>query len=163
MKKLIPLLAFLSVFLVNAQAFYGKGDKKFQIGSNIQNHGNGITISYDFGAGENISFGFTSAYTLNVSSHIDAHFQDRFDLKARVNANLGSVFNISERLDIYPGLSLGLKNFGGHAGARYFFTEGFGVFTELHTPLSKYESGYLSPRERLHNQFMINFGVAFNI
>jgi hypothetical protein len=30
-------------------------------------------------------------------------------------------------MDIYPGLDLGLKNFGAHLGF-YFFTEGFGLF-----------------------------------
>ena len=71
---------------------------------------------------------------------LDADFGDRFDLKARFNANLGNVLNVDENFDVYPGLSLSLKNFGGHLGARYFFSNGFGVFTEATFPLAKYSN-----------------------
>ena len=85
------------------------------------------------------------------------------DLKAKFNANLGSVFQLGDNVDIYPGLNLGLKNFGGHLGARYFFTDGFGVFTELQTPIAKYKTEDLTAAEKLHNQFTINIGASFNI
>jgi len=42
--------------------------------------------------------------------------ETRIDLKARFNANFGSVFQLGNNVDIYPGLVLGLKNFGGHLG-----------------------------------------------
>ena len=163
MKNLILLLSILSVSLVSAQAYKGKGDNKFQVGANVQDGGTGINVSYDFGAGENISFGFSSTYLLNVDDALNAEFDDRFDIRARFNANLGNVINIDENFDLYPGLSLGLKNFGGHLGARYFFTEGFGVYTELNVPLAKYKNDDLNRAETLHNQFTVNIGASFNL
>ena len=163
MKKLILLVTILSVSFVNAQAFKGKGDNKFQVGANFQDNATGLNVSYDFGVGENISLGLTSTYALGVDEVLDADFGDRFDIKARFNANLGNVVNIDENFDIYPGLNLGLKNFGGHLGMRYFFTEGFGIYTELNTPFAKYNTDVLTPAEKLHNQFTVSLGATFNL
>ena len=163
MKKLILLVTILSVSFVNAQAFKGKGDNKFQVGANFQDNATGLNVSYDFGVGENISLGLTSTYALGVDEVLDADFGDRFDIKARFNANLGNVVNIDENFDIYPGLNFGLKNFGGHLGMRYFFTEGFGIYTELNTPFAKYNTDVLTPAEKLHNQFTVSLGATFNL
>src|SRR5689334_5819756 len=136
MKKIITLLFLASFGLTNAQqAFKGKGDAKFNVGANFQDGGSGIQASADFGLGENFSYGFVATYLLgvnefsgvygnNVYSDEQPAFEDRFDAKFRINANLSSVIGVPQ-LDIYPGLSLGLRNFGGHVGARYFFTDGF--------------------------------------
>ncbi|MEG3656491.1 DUF6646 family protein [Arenibacter palladensis] len=164
MRKLLFALIFvLAVSSVNAQAFEGKEDMKFQIGANFQDNGSGIVVTYDYGLGENFSLGLSSSYVLGVAELIDADFGDRIDLKARFNANLGSVFQLGDNVDIYPGLDLGLKNFGGHLGVRYFFSDGFGVFTELGVPLAKYKTEYLSPAEELHNQFVFSLGASFNL
>jgi len=163
MKKLILIIAMLSVAFVNAQAYQGKGDNKFQVGASFQDNATGINISYDFGVGENISLGLSSTYALGIDDKLDADFGDRFDIKARFNANLGNVVNIDENFDIYPGLNFGLKNFGGHLGVRYFFSDGFGIFTELNVPIAKYNSDTLTPAEKIHNQFIINFGATFNL
>lgn len=69
---------------------------------------------------------------------------------------------IDDNLDVYPGLHLGLKNFGGHLGARYFFSDGFGVFTEFVVPLAKYDSDIVG-FEKIHNQVSVNFGAVFNL
>tara|TARA_R110002050_G_scaffold94765_1_gene197059 strand:- start:41325 stop:41816 length:492 start_codon:yes stop_codon:yes gene_type:complete len=163
MKKLILLVTILSVSLVNAQAFIGNNDNKFQVGANFQNNATGINVSYDFGVGSNMSFGVSSTYALSVNDIIDASFGDRFDIKGRFNANLGNVISTDENFDVYPGLNLSLKNFGGHLGARYFFSDGFGLFTELNVPLAKYNNDILTPAEKLHNQFTVNFGAAFSL
>lgn len=163
MKKIVVVVMLLSVYFVNAQAYQGKGDDKFQIGANFQDNTTGINVSYDFGIGENISLGFSSTYALGINENLDAEFGDRFDLKARFNANLGNVLNADENFDIYPGLNIGLKNFGGHLGMRYFFSDGFGIFTELNTPIAKYNSDALAPAEKIHNQFTVNFGATFNL
>lgn len=171
MKLLVRLLALFCLQLTFAQAYSGKGDVKFQIGANFQNHGTGIMGSLDYGIGENISLGVASAYLLGVDKITNedgdeepfAKFEDRFDLKARFNANLGNVINVDENFDVYPGLYASLKNFGGHLGARYFFTSGFGVFTELNVPISKYNTDALSPAEKLHNQVSVSVGASFDI
>jgi hypothetical protein len=162
MKNIIVIVALLAFSFGNAQAFIGKGDSKFQVGANIQNNGSGINASYDIGVGENISLGVSSTYLLGVESALDAKFEDRFDVKARFNANIGNVLKIDENFDFYPGLNFSLKNFGGHVGARYFFTTGFGIYTEANFPLAKYSTD-LSPAEELHNQFTLNLGVSFNL
>ncbi len=163
MKKLFLVVTLLSVSFINAQAFKGKGDNKFQVGANFQSAATGLNISYDFGVGENISLGFSSTYALGIDKVLNADFSDRFDIKARFNANLGNVINIDENFDIYPGLSFGLKNFGGHLGMRYFFSDGFGLFTEFNTPLAKYKTEALTPAQTIHNQFTFTLGAVFNL
>jgi hypothetical protein len=165
MKKIIIGVALLTMSFANSQAFKGKGDTKLQIGASLQSHANGIFVSGDYGIGENISIGLSSTYVLGISglngaSIGDIPFKDKFDAKLRFNANIGNVLKIDDNLDVYPGLSLGLKNFGGHLGARYFFTPGFGVFTEFGFPLAKYDSDTVND---LNNQFTTNFGVSFNL
>ena len=163
MKNLLLLLALFITTLMSAQAFKGKGDQKLQIGANLQDNGSGINVSYDYGIGENISIGISSSYLLGVKEYIDPDFGDRFDLKGRFNANIGNVLNIDDNFDLYPGLNFSLKNFGGHVGARYFFTDGFGVYTEASFPIAKYNTDSLTPAEKLNNQFAVCLGASFNL
>lgn len=171
MKVLITIFALFCFHTNFAQAYSGAGDVKFQLGANFQNNGTGIMGSLDFGVGENISLGVASTYLLGIDKITNengdeepfAKFEDRFDFRARLNANLGNVINVDENFDVYPGLYVSLKNFGGHLGARYFFTSGFGVFTEVSIPISKYNTDSLTPAEKLHNQVAVNLGASFNI
>lgn len=174
MKKIITLLFLAAFGITQAQhAFTGKGDMKINVGANIQDGGSGIQGSIDFGLAENFSYGFVTSYLLGVNEFSGYYgdteyygkkpdFGDRFDAKFRINANLGSVFNIDEKLDIYLGLSLGLKNFGGHVGGRYFFTEGFGVFTEVGFPIAKYSNDN-EMFDHLNNQVTFSLGASFNL
>ncbi|MHA7942625.1 DUF6646 family protein [Formosa sp. 3Alg 14/1] len=162
MKNLFIIACLCVVSFANAQAFKGKGDQKFQIGASFQDNGTGITGTYDLGMGENISFGVATTYLLGVNNNLDADFGERFDIKARFNANLSSVIGIDE-LDVYPGLNFSLNNFGAHVGARYFFSEGFGVYSEINFPIAKYDTGYLTSEEKLNNQFVFNIGASFNL
>jgi hypothetical protein len=164
MKKIIVLAFIMSATLINAQAFKGKGDTKGQVGANFQDGANGIYVSADFGLGENMSFGFSSNYLLssNKIAGLKPKFEDRIDVKARFNANLGNVFKLNPKMDIYPGLDLGLRNFGGHLGFRYFFTNGFGVFSEAGIPIAKYKTD-VSGFEYYNNQFVFNIGMSFNL
>jgi hypothetical protein len=165
MKKVITLLLLSSVWLTNAQAFKGNGDVKGQVGFNIQDGGTGIFISSDFGIGENMSLGLTANYLLSVSKDELGNIPDfgqRVDLKARFNANLGSVMQLDPKMDVYPGLDLGLHNFGAHLGFRYFFTDGFGLFGEAGVPIAKYDKT-VTGFDNLNNQFVFNIGASFNL
>ena len=164
MKKTFTIVAIAIVSLVNAQAYQGKGDTKAQVGLNAQNHGTGINVSADFGIGENMSYGFVASYLLSVDDIKGEKpgFEDRADVKVRFNANLGNVFRLDKKMDIYPGLSLGTRNFGGHVGFRYFFTEGFGLYTEAGVPLASYDSD-IKKSEVLNNQFVFQIGACFNL
>jgi len=163
MKYIFSLLCLLTVWSINAQSYNGKGDKKFQVGINLQDHANSINATFDYGIGQNISIGLSSSYALGLANDIDAEFDDRFDLKGRFNAHLGDIINISSKFDVYPGLHLGFKNFGGHLGARYFFSEGLGVFSEFTVPFAKYNTDDLTAAEELHNQFTMSLGISFNL
>ena len=164
MKKITTALLLLSFGIASSQAFKGKGDIKFQVGANIQDQGTGINVTTDFGLGENMSYGFSATYLLSVNEILGQKpdFEDRADLKARFSANLGNVFKLAPKMDIYPGLDLGLRNFGAHLGLRYFFTEGFGVFSEAGFPIAKYKSNP-SGFDYYNNQFTFNFGASFNL
>lgn len=173
MKKVITLLFLVTFGFTQAQqAFKGKGDIKANIGANLQDGGSGIQASADFGLGENFSYGFVVNYLLGVDKYTGLYgsnvytdekpeFKDRFDAKFRVNANLSSVIGI-EQLDVYPGLNIGLHNFGGHIGGRYFFTEGFGVFTEIGFPIAKYGKNN-DVFDHLNNQTTFSLGASFNL
>lgn len=172
MKKIITVLFLVSFGITNAQqAFKGKGDTKINIGANLQSGGRGIQASADFGLGENFSYGFVTDYLLGVDELPDSDgvnnftekpkFQDRFDAKFRLNANLSSVIGV-DQLDIYPGLNIGLHNFGGHLGGRFFFTDGFGVFTEIAFPIAKYGSND-KIFDHLNNQVTFSLGASFNL
>jgi outer membrane protein G len=160
MKKIFTIVLLGAFCMVNAQAFKGKGDTKLDIGMTFQNGGTGIVASSDFGLGQNFSIGVLGSYLLGGSNINDVDFKYRFDAKLRFNANLGSVLNVSPKFDLYPGLNLGLKNFGGHVGARYFFSDGFGVFTEISTPFAKYDSNAIS---KYNNGTSFNIGASFNL
>lgn len=161
-KNILFYLMLLTAITGYSQAYNGAGDLKIQVGANLQSNGTGISAGLDYGIGENFSVGAVSTYMLGVNELINVPFVDKFDVKARVNANLGNVFQLGDHVDIYPGLNLSLKNFGGHVGGRFFFTDGFGVFVELYTPIAKYKSE-LTPSEEFHNQFAINLGASFNL
>jgi len=175
----IFLKFFVFIFIVTlfnqqtsyAQAFYGRGDVILQIGADFQSKATGISGSLDFGLADNISIGVVSSYVLGLERVKDnngnevpiADFKDRFDIKGRLNAHLGNLFSSESRFDIYPGLYLSTKNFGGHVGVRYFFTYGLGIFSEVHFPISKFDTGTLTPAEKLNNQTTFNIGLAFGI
>ncbi|MES2812974.1 MAG: DUF6646 family protein [Bacteroidota bacterium] len=168
-KRILMILCAFSAFMANAQeAYKGKGDTKMNVGANFQNGGTGITAGADFGLGENISIGFSASYLLGVEEVTVAdetfkpEFKDRIDAKVKFNANLGKVMTLPEQMDVYPGLDLGVKNFGGHLGVRYFFSEGFGLQTELGVPFAKYDTN-VQGFEKLNNQFYANFSMVFNL
>ena len=167
MKKLILAAAFGMFGLATAQtdAFIGEGDVKAQVGANFQDGGTGIQASLDYGLGDSFSIGAQAGYLLGVKE-IDGlgtpEAGDRFDAKVRANAHLGDVIGLPHNFDIYPGLDLGLKNFGGHVGTRVFFDKGFGLFAEAQFPIARFNKdavGY----ELLNNQFNIAVGASFDI
>jgi len=165
MKKILVVVCLLAAAQIsNAQAFKGKGDTKFQVGANFQDGGTGITSTFDLGLGENMSFGFVATYLLNAKEIAGekSRFEDRADIKARFNANIGSVLGLDPKMDVYPGLDLGTRNFGAHLGFRYFFTEGFGLYTEAFAPLARYDSD-VNGFEHYNNQFVLTFGASFNL
>ena len=165
MKKIFAALFLTITTAVFAQqSFTGVGDQRAYVGANFQDKGTGISAGYDYGVGESISIGGQVGLILSASK-IDgskAQFKDRIDLKVRFNANLGRVFNFPEQIDFYPGLNLSLKHLGMHAGVRYFFQKGFGLYSEINFTIARYKS---SPKnfDYLNNQFAFQIGAAFDL
>jgi hypothetical protein len=164
MKKMLLIAALAFSGVVSAQAYKGKGDTKLQIGYNAQSHANGISGTVDFGIGKNLSYGFSATYLLDADKigDVKPDFADRADIKARLNANIGDVIGIGDVVDVYPGLNLGLRNFGGHLGVRYFFTDGFGLYSEAAVPFAKYDSD-VHGFDHYNNQFTFQIGAVFNL
>ncbi len=167
MKKLFLTAAIAAFGIASAQndAFRGAGDMRLNLGANIQSGGAGIVTSLDVGLGESFSVGAQAGYLLGVEEEVTggkARAEHRFDVKARANAHLGDVIGLPENFDIYPGLNLGLKNFGAHAGVRYFFDKGFGVFAETQFPIAKYNKEGIRYR-RFNNQFAFLIGASFDL
>jgi len=126
------LMVFAGV-AVSAQAYTGKGDQKVNLGLNAWGYGTGITATYDYGLNQLISVGAgANAY---FDGYKDNNKDNRVFIFGRVNFHLNEALELPEKLDIYPGVDLGVlgRDFGigAHIGARYFFTEKVGVFAEV--------------------------------
>ena len=164
MKKSIVLACIFYSCLSYGQAFRGKKDMKFQVGFNMQEHANGIQASFDKGLAENISVGVAATYLLSTNKYLVStpYAKDLMDIKARFNAHIGDVLGLKPKMDVYPGLDLSLKNFGGHLGFRWFFSSGFGVYAEAGLPIKHYKNN-VEGYARFHNQFYTNIGASFNL
>ncbi len=167
MRKSVLMIMIFAFGFANSQttAYKGNRDMRAQVGANFQNMGTGIQASLDYGLGESFSIGAQFGYLLGfreLTGITEPAFLDRFDAKARVNANLGGVIGLPSNIDIYPGLDLGLKNFGGHAGVRYFFSKGFGLFSEIQFPIARYKKD-ITDYEYMNNQVNITLGASFDI
>jgi len=134
MKKLVfMLMFFFTGAAINAQAWTGKGDQKVNLGLNAWGYGTGITATYDYGLNQLISVGGgVNAY---FDGYKDNDKDNRVFVFGRVNFHLKEALDLPEKLDIYPGVNLGVlgRDFGigAHIGARYFFTDKVGVFAEV--------------------------------
>lgn len=134
MKKL--LVIFMLIFMggaASAQAYIGKGDQKIQVGLSAWGYGTGVTGTYDYGLNRLISVGAgLNAYFGNYKNNDD---DNRVFIFGRLNFHLRDALQLPEKLDIYPGVDVGVvgKDFGlgAHIGARYFFTDKIGVFAEV--------------------------------
>jgi len=134
MKKLFLMMIFLfSAASFQAQAYTGSGDQKVNAGLAAWGYGTGIAGSYDYGLNDLISVG--AGLNVYFDNFKDNDSDNRFFAFARVNFHLNKTLELPEKLDIYPGLDVGVlyKEFGlgAHIGARYFFTENIGVFAEV--------------------------------
>lgn len=133
MKKLVFMLMVFAGVAVSAQAYTGKGDQKVNLGLNAWGYGTGITATYDYGLNQLISVGAgANAY---FDGYKDNNKDNRVFIFGRVNFHLKEALELPEKLDIYPGVDIGVlgRDFGigAHIGARYFFTEKVGVFAEV--------------------------------
>lgn len=134
MKKLVfILLVIFTGATASAQAWTGKGDQKVNLGLNAWGYGTGVTATYDYGLNQLLSIGAgANAY---FDGYKDNDKDNRVFVFGRLNFHLKDALSLPEKLDIYPGIDLGVlgRDFGigAHIGARYFFTDKVGVFAEV--------------------------------
>lgn len=134
MKKLVVMFALIFAgATANAQAWTGKGDQKINAGLSAWGYGTGITGTYDYGLNQLISIG--AGLNGYFSNYKDNDSDNSVFIFGRLNFHLKETLQLPEKLDIYPGVDVGVlgKDFGigAHIGARYFFTERIGVFAEI--------------------------------
>ena len=134
MKKLVfMVMIFFFGATANAQAWTGKGDQKVQLGLSAWGYGTGVTGTYDYGLNKLLSVG--AGLNGYFSNYKNNDKDNRVFVFGRLNFHLQDALNLPPKLDIYPGVDVGVlgKDFGigAHIGARYFFTERIGVFAEV--------------------------------
>lgn len=118
---------------VHAQAYTGRGDQKVNLGIAAWGYGTGVAATYDYGLGSLVSLG------AGINAYFDRFKDDDKDNRVfvfgRVNFHLNTVLDLPSKLDIYPGLDVGVVGdefgLGAHIGARYFFTDRIGAFAEI--------------------------------
>lgn len=130
MKKLIATTLLVMAFSsMHAQSYEGKGDSKINVGYEIYGIGPGIKTTFDYGLGELLSIGAGATF------YFDDEEQDYF-IYGRTNIHLGIVWDLPARLDIYPGVELGIKSssevgFVGYLGVRYCISKRLSLFAEI--------------------------------
>ncbi|MEG0760606.1 hypothetical protein SAMN05421796_101274 [Chryseobacterium piscicola] len=134
MKKLFLMMIILfSGLAVQAQAYTGSGDQKVNAGLSAWGYGTGIAGTYDYGINDLISVG--AGLNVYFENFKDNNSDNRFFAFGRVNFHLNKTLQLPEKLDIYPGVDVGVLHrefgIGAHIGARYFFTQNIGVFAEV--------------------------------
>lgn len=134
MKKLLFTAFVIAGFsLVNAQAYTGKGDQKLNFGLNAWGYGTGLTGTYDYGINDLLSVG--AGLNVFFANYKNDNKDNNLFAFARANFHLNKALDLPEKLDLYPGVNIGVVGkefgFGAHLGARYFLTPKIGVFAEV--------------------------------
>lgn len=134
MKKLFFILTLVLMGgIAQAQAWTGKGDQKINLGLSAWGYGTGVTGTYDYGLNKLVSVG--AGLNAYFEGYKDNNDDNRVFIFGRLNFHLQEALDLPSQWDIYPGVDIGVigREFGigAHIGARYFFTEKFGVFAEI--------------------------------
>ena len=150
MKKFLFLAGlFMAALTASAQADLGKGNLQLNAGTGISGWGIPVYVGLDYGVTNDISVG--GEFTFRSYSHSSYYTHNIMGFFGNGNYHFNNLFNLPRPLDLYAGLSLGVytstvtakegneyhgdsySGFSliGQTGARYFFTDNFGVNLEL--------------------------------
>ena len=123
---------------VQAQAWDGEGDIKVYAGYANVGGRSGIELGSDYALSDFISVGGQVTY-VNVKKHSseDYHFLVGYDFSLMGNYHWAEVLKLPSVLDIYSGVSVGLRTAGLQAGVRYNFSETFGIYGQVRQNLFK--------------------------
>ena len=141
--RLVQWLLLLGCLLcvphsVQAQAWDGEGDIKVYAGYANVGGKAGFEIGSDYALSDFISIGGQITY-VNVKKHDEGHnnFLLGYDLSLTGNYHWAEVLKLPSVLDIYSGVSVGLRTVGLQAGVRYNFSETFGLYGQVRQNLFK--------------------------
>lgn len=147
MKKVfsIRLLFIIAVALLvsqkmRAQAFDGADDHRVYVGYSHIGKLSGVELGYEEGFNDYLSWGI-QANVLFTGDKPDEEgkFLDAYDASFHCNFHWSEVFRLPSRFDVYTGVLVGLKTIGIGCGARYHFSENFGIYAAAHySPISTF-------------------------
>ena len=125
-------------YSVQAQAWDGEGDIKVYAGYANVGGRSGIELGSDYALSDFVSVGGQITY-VNVKEHDDGHnnFLMGYDLSFMGNYHWAEVLKLPSVLDIYSGVSVGLRVGGLQVGVRYNFSETFGLYGQVRQNLFK--------------------------
>ena len=151
MKKFLFLAGlFMAVATASAQSGnLDQGNLQLNAGVGISGWGIPVYVGLDYGVTNDISVG--GEFTFRSYSHSSYYTHNIMGFFGNGNYHFNNLFNLPRPLDLYAGLSLGVytstvtakegneyhgdsySGFSliGQTGARYFFTDNFGVNLEL--------------------------------
>ncbi|WP_314151736.1 hypothetical protein [Capnocytophaga granulosa] len=152
MKKFLFLAGlFMAVTTASAQSGnLDQGRLQLNAGVGISGWGIPLYVGLDYGVTNDISVG--GEFTFRSYSHSSYYTHNIMGFFGNGNYHFNNLFNLPRPLDLYAGLSLGVytstvtakegrgEYYGdsysgfsliGQTGARYFFTDNFGVNLEL--------------------------------
>ena len=123
---------------VQAQAWDGEGDIKVYAGYANVGGRSGIELGSDYALSDYVSVGGQVTY-VNVKDYDEG--RDRafmgYDFSLTGNYHWAEVLKLPSVLDIYSGVSVGLRTAGLQAGVRYNFSETFGIYGQVRQNLFK--------------------------
>ena len=151
MKKILFLAGlFMAVATASAQSGnLDQGRLQLNAGVGVSGWGIPVYVGLDYGVTNDISVG--GEFTFRSYSHSSYYTHNIIGFFGNGNYHFNNLFNLPRPLDLYAGLSLGVytstvtakegreydgdsySGFSliGQTGARYFFTDNFGVNLEL--------------------------------
>ena len=126
--KLFFLFIFFTTVLFS-QSYNGKGDTKLNIGYDIYGFGNGIRANIDYGLSDLFTVGVGGSYYFSNSDN-------DYYLYGRTSIHLGLLLDFPSKFDLYPSIQAGYLSgndigFDAFLGAKYFFTDRFGIYAEI--------------------------------
>jgi hypothetical protein len=147
MKKGIFFAAFLLASIASyAQGSLAKGGKQLNAGFGFSNYGTPVYLGVDFGVGESFTVGPRFSYrNYGYNFGGSRYSQSLMVISFNGNYHFNKLIELPSEWDLYAGLTIGYyiwssADFGGQAsgvgldgqiGARYFFSDRFGLNLEF--------------------------------
>ena len=149
---------------VQAQAWDGEGDVKAYAGYTNVGRKSGFELGTDYALSDFVSLGGQITYVF-VKKHDDENnnFLLGYDLSLMGNYHWAELLKLPSILDIYTGVSVGLRTGSLQAGVRYNFSETFGIYGQVRQNLFKTfgEDEYYEPIYQGKTALSLGMSITF--